>query len=591
MDRIPSNPSSNLSGRISGSESSDSIVDSSQEEKPVKKNAKAATRPPRVTETPTSNNEVAFVLGDPSKKGRLDARSVILLGLTCRQAFRQAKVTVNGNKQFQSLVPDLLQEIRADEAIKAVKAAVEEKDVLESEILAREVARQEEITGQKAACMAKVRAFRSGIDVPRGKTPGKGAFASLGSVNGLTELELPVFSADEARLAKRLRFPPYWTTGASIVATVSRACDWESLDITFSGLTPGQLKDKVSKVLKPLATRPEGKITLRFDTCRLNAADGAAFLKLCAGNDSLAELHLTGITFLPGALGSFVAVMSAGSLEKICMNDFDISEERQFLPMLLANQSLRTLELTSGTLGNNVAENLYPYLMVNESLTRLSINGVLLDHGHAVVLAQALESNCNLKELELEKTGLSQNHCKKLIKSLRRNRNLTTLRIIGTQTPSDQHAISALLKTNTTLEKLDLSGARFTGASLAEILVSLEQNSTLRELNLRAENLFQSSRMTPEDVNRVACMIENNFSLRILNLTNISFTQADLIRLDKAVTKRLYPLRIIGLVIDRINHSDSDSDSDASNDSETASSNAWQNGPDFLTSTSASNSA
>jgi hypothetical protein len=42
-----------------------------------------------------------------------------------------------------------------------------------------------------------------------------------------------------------------------------------------------------------------------------------------------------------------------------------------------------------------------------------------------------------------------------------------------------------LLKTSKTLERLDLSGVRFIGSNLAEILVSLAQNSTLRELNER----------------------------------------------------------------------------------------------------------
>lgn len=117
----------------------------------------------------------------------------------------------------------------------------------------------------------------------------------------------------------------------------------------------------------------------------------------------------------------------------------------------------------------------------------------------AVMLAQALQSHKTLKKLNLYGKNIGSAGIEALARALSHlyepNTILTSLNLGGSRTNERSHehngvlAFARVLKTNTTLTKLDLSGNQIQSETMTFLAEALRENTTLKKLNLNQNSI------------------------------------------------------------------------------------------------------
>ncbi|KAJ3209699.1 hypothetical protein HDU67_005993 [Dinochytrium kinnereticum] len=157
--------------------------------------------------------------------------------------------------------------------------------------------------------------------------------------------------------------------------------------------------------------------------------------------------------------------------------------------MLGYNSTLRNLCLSGNTLGDKEAVHLAEGLRQNSTLQVLDVSHNTIGDMGAIALGAGLAGNDSLKELNLAWNHIRSRGIGGFLMHIKDNPVLSTLNLQNNGLGENGQAVGAyLLKTNA-IVSLDLSRTRITDAALITIAKGLEQNYSIKDLDV-SENPF-----------------------------------------------------------------------------------------------------
>jgi Ran GTPase-activating protein (RanGAP) involved in mRNA processing and transport len=257
-------------------------------------------------------------------------------------------------------------------------------------------------------------------------------------------------------------------------------------------------------------------------------------------DDSVSELDLreSNIGVEGGMLLAYL-VPVMGGLTKMSLAKNVLGEEgtKAICEALEQNKTLKELDIRGAEYKGNIggsagAKHVAKMLGVNGALTKLSLAQNKLDEEGTKAICEALEQNMTLKELDISgdwqvsNTGGSAG-AKHVAKIVRVNGALTSLDLSsnqlcgldhfgrGTYTAEGITAIADALRVNGGLTKLSLAVNRLGEEGNKAICKALEQNTTLKELDISHSEIGGSA-----GAKDVAKMVGVNGGLTSLNLSS-----------------------------------------------------------------------
>ena len=207
----------------------------------------------------------------------------------------------------------------------------------------------------------------------------------------------------------------------------------------------------------------------------------------CSSEHSITELN-------PGSLSELLLV---ASLRELCLRNCGISQMGlHVIGECLCNGSL---------------------------LSTLIFEGCQLPREGAASLASALEHNNALEELHFGSCGPDPTFYSALKDALSANRTLATLTVNGVNRQIHDQCLSMAfkgLKTNQSLQSLQLLNFCFTDGVCDALRASLEENSALRRLSIRG------SHMNDDSWRRIFPFLGTNSTLKSLDIEDRGLTEA-----------------------------------------------------------------
>jgi len=156
------------------------------------------------------------------------------------------------------------------------------------------------------------------------------------------------------------------------------------------------------------------------------------------------------------------------------------------------NRTLIDLNLSHNRIGNQGARRLAKYIMRNEVLLSLDLTDNQIGYDGSRFLAQALKMNKTLQRLNLKLNNIKDKGGSKFFKDLIENETLIELNMaantLGVQTAERMADYIADLRCK--IQILDVSSNHFTGATYSVIKTSLSKNTSLRDFNVRMNDML-----------------------------------------------------------------------------------------------------
>jgi Ran GTPase-activating protein (RanGAP) involved in mRNA processing and transport len=198
--------------------------------------------------------------------------------------------------------------------------------------------------------------------------------------------------------------------------------------------------------------------------------------------------------------------------------DLEFGSFMAWMNFLKENKSLSKLTLRRDThktiprIGQPVLQELAKIFEVNDTLSDLDLSEFYLMKEELASLSGILNSVKTLKSLDLSGDDLKDGGLSDIADALKNNTNLESLKLRGQLGPSYPLLIREMLQGNKNLRRLVLHSIIITPEDLASIFQTLEANTTLKTLEMPANNI------TGVAAKALGSMLGNNNSLEILNL-------------------------------------------------------------------------
>lgn len=227
---------------------------------------------------------------------------------------------------------------------------------------------------------------------------------------------------------------------------------------------------------------------LRFDLCFPSPKFQCDFLEAIRNNSTLKKLELFSIH--NDAIEKIIEVLPRNST--ITHLDLDVAEIQEETAIRLCSLLERSISVRSLAIKMYQANKYLPLfckiLETNACLESFSVDKANWDEGVACVLAAALEKNQHLRALKIikgEYENLDTTAACILLDALKSNNKLTSL-VLESLYIGDEIAekLGALIRTNTSLQRLRLHCPGMGKASAKEIADALPSNTCLQTLDL-----------------------------------------------------------------------------------------------------------
>jgi hypothetical protein len=210
----------------------------------------------------------------------------------------------------------------------------------------------------------------------------------------------------------------------------------------------------------------------------------------------------------------FVSLLKHSAISRLILpaSSMDKNTSAQFCSALATNRTLRRLKFRDIDHGSTFCFHLAKALETNHFLQELDFIAVALST-QAANVALGLRLNQGLTRLDLSYTNCNDQAARVLGMVLERNRSLRQL-VLYDNCIEDPTTIAQALKSNTTLEVLDISHNVLAGPGVLLLAEAIGLNSGLTDLNLSknyldtsfssqfAESLRKNSTLTQLDLSR-----------------------------------------------------------------------------------------
>eukprot|EP01122_Echinamoeba_exundans_P014977 TRINITY_DN6928_c0_g1_i1.p1 TRINITY_DN6928_c0_g1~~TRINITY_DN6928_c0_g1_i1.p1 ORF type:complete len:617 (+),score=100.07 TRINITY_DN6928_c0_g1_i1:256-2106(+) len=247
--------------------------------------------------------------------------------------------------------------------------------------------------------------------------------------------------------------------------------------------------------------------------CNLSDQELATFFNAMRGNTTLRDLHLSASQRLCAAGGAALAALLNPKSTPCGLTTLNLYRTRIDEAELLLAEALAS----------------------NKRLTNLDLGGTQITHVGIEALCDAISTaNQTLKRLELPMNSFSEEALISIGAMLQKNTSLVNLNMYQNDYKDCEVAAFVLaeaIRTNSTLQSLDLGRTRLWGESLSMICKSLQSNSALTSLHLPENNFGPPSGAATE----LAKALETNQTLKTLNLYKSSIEQEGVIQIILAL--------------------------------------------------------
>jgi len=314
-----------------------------------------------------------------------------------------------------------------------------------------------------------------------------------------------------------------------IAAVISNNKSLEKLDLGGNFITTDGM-NKIVKALQNFSTLTR----LHVDGNQLTskaADDLATFIK----NNTKMQVFGCGKIILTvfDMINIAKALQSLSTLTELFINDnqMDESAADDIGTVIFNNKCLQKLDLSGNSFTTAGIITIAEALLTLSSLTELYISNNGIDCITAECVAAVILSNTKLQKLNLNNNGLQAVGAIKIAKALQYISSLTDFYINSNQITEEAASdIAAVILSNTTIQKLDLSGNCFQTAGIIKIAQALQTVSSVLELYIH-DNLWywQAS-------DDIAAVILSNPKLQKLDLSdNYCLGAYDAIKIAKAL--------------------------------------------------------
>ena len=296
-----------------------------------------------------------------------------------------------------------------------------------------------------------------------------------------------------------------------------------------------------------------------------------AFANALESNTTLQHLNLHKSKQFGGVCGMDKAIRVNKALESLDISD-DLIDENAAVAIasaLQVNSKLHTLNLTWNPIGVLGTARLYEALQNNSVLRELTFDGI--DPSAGALLANIIRSKSSLTTLDLNQGELRHDEGNAIAAAMEVNQSLKTLTMNRTSTLEAKVTMFSSLKTNSTLEKLELSGKNLSINALQVLAEALKVNTSLKTLVLGrctfcdggrfeivANALQCNSTLTQLDLswseldaidwNALTMALKSSSGLEILHLDHCSIGDDDVIALADMLVgnRKLLELHLYG---------------------------------------------
>ncbi|CAG8517188.1 16764_t:CDS:2, partial [Racocetra persica] len=306
----------------------------------------------------------------------------------------------------------------------------------------------------------------------------------------------------------------------------------ENLDLSNSGIT----HIAVEKLKKYLIRSKKLKV-LNLSSNNLTYQSERVIAEILSTNRTLRSLNLGSnkISSTIDSLERDTRTSFTGRTSRYSYDRNSALKVNNLAKALEKNKALKKLDLSSNYIRLEAGRSIAKALSINKCISELSLsdNGIVSELKDLLI---NILSNTNITSINLKSTKISSDMVISISELLRLNKTkLHTLNLSRNDVSSD--AISNLIESleeNTSLRVLDLSNINKAGQIGKELERSLEKNKTLKVLNLSYSNVRSRA------VNALAKALETNYVLSDLDLSNNNASMASLMKpleTNKALTR------------------------------------------------------
>ncbi|KAI8589716.1 hypothetical protein BDZ88DRAFT_126679 [Geranomyces variabilis] len=218
----------------------------------------------------------------------------------------------------------------------------------------------------------------------------------------------------------------------------------------------------------------------------LGPSGAEALARVLGNNNTLKELDLTNNAIEAGgaALGRALQINRTLSVLNLTGNRLNFEGSADIADMLQFNNSLQTLILKDNALGDKEAQLFAENLRQNSSLQVLDLSYNLIGDLGAIALGAGVGGNDGLRDLNLAWNRIRHKGVAGFLAGLKDNAVLTTLNLEASGIGDTGSSVASFLGRNSSIQVLNLRRTRLNDASLIPISKAVEQNYSLRELDL-----------------------------------------------------------------------------------------------------------
>ena len=248
-----------------------------------------------------------------------------------------------------------------------------------------------------------------------------------------------------------------------------------------------------------------------------------------------------------GGAVQLLSSLHSSKLRKLNMNETGINDPdfKCLASYIHSTTSLHELSIGENDISVESIDSLCEALSTNSSIILLDMNCCPLTTSHCVCLGQLLRHpiHCKIEKLYLGRCSLTSDGVGEVMSGLSDNHTLRELYLSNNNQIRSEGAvtIATMLKTNSSLETLNLNGCSIDSSGGVELGTALERNKTLRELWLSWNALGD------DGVRGLIVGLENNSSLEGLWLAGDESLGEGVSLLLKCVEEKNTSLKILTL--------------------------------------------
>ena len=215
----------------------------------------------------------------------------------------------------------------------------------------------------------------------------------------------------------------------------------------------------------------------------------------------------------------------------ICGNSVSDDGTAAISDGLKDNKSLHELNMAGNGITSKGAKKLAEAIKVNTTLKILNIGSNTISDGGAIAIGDSLKSNNSLQEIDMDYNKITSKGANKIAEAIKVNTTLKILTICNNTISDDGvAAISDSLKSNNSLQELDMSNNNITSEGAKKIAEAIKVNTTLKKLKI-----YNNNTISDDGVAAISDSLKSNNSLQELDMDNNNITSEGAKKIAEAI--------------------------------------------------------